>query len=140
MSQHHLAPVRRVAMLEHINPLPGAQRQPALVQRNADRGLGQRRTDMRRHVVGPLGGVAEARPAGRQPMKEIAQVLLHIGIGIFLDQQRGRSVADETGEQSVFDLRAAHKIRHGIGKFVKPGPAGRNRNGVERLFHVRLRK
>src|SRR5665213_905358 len=33
--QRHFAPVRRIAMLEHVNPLPGAQRQLAFVQRNA---------------------------------------------------------------------------------------------------------
>ena len=37
--QQHFAPVRRVAMLEHIKPLPGAQRQLALLHRNAERGL-----------------------------------------------------------------------------------------------------
>ena len=42
-------------MLEDIEPLPGAERQPAAVQRNADGRLRQRRADVRRHVVGPFG-------------------------------------------------------------------------------------
>ena len=98
-------------MLEHIKPLPGAQRQLALVQRNAQRGLRQRRADMRGHVVRPFGGVAEVRAAVRQLGEEILQILLHIGIGIFLDQQRGRGVADETGQQARLSiLLAPHEM------------------------------
>ncbi len=95
---------------------------------------------MRRHVVGAFGGVAEAGAAFGQPGEEVLQVFLHIGIGIFLDYQRGRSVADETGQQSVRDLRTAHKIQRLIGEFDKARTPGRDREGVKGLFHPAFRK
>ena len=106
--QHHFALMRRIAMLEDIKPLPGAQRRLAAAHRNGNRGLGQRGADMGWHVVRPFGGVAIIHVLARQLRKEILQILLHIGIGIFLDQQRRRGVADETGEKPspIFSSRA----------------------------------
>src|ERR1700683_1771879 len=56
----HLATVGRVAMLENINPLPGAQRQTAHTERNCDTGLRQRGPDMSGHVIRSFRGVAVA--------------------------------------------------------------------------------
>ena len=55
--QHDAAPVRPHPMLEQIHALPGPQRQLALVNRDRQLGLRERRPDMRRHIVRPLRGV-----------------------------------------------------------------------------------
>ena len=74
---------------------------------------------MGRHVVGPFGGVAIIHAVLGQMGEEILQILLHIGIGIFLDQQRSRGVADETGDQPVFSPR---RKSASVGDLIKPGP------------------
>ena len=93
---------------------------------------------MRRHVVRAFGGVAIIHAVLRQMGEEILQILLHIGIGIFLDQQRGRGVADETGGQAVIAL--AQKCREMIGDLIKPSPVGGHADAVEGLFHSGFRK
>ena len=98
----------------------------------------QRGADMRRHVVRPFGGVAVIHALPGQTREEILQILLHIGIGIFLDQQRSRSVADEAGEKTVADFLAADEFRHRVGEFVKPGTMGVDLDGVKGLFHPRF--
>ena len=138
--QHHFAPVRRVAVFEHINALPGTQRQPAFVQRDADTGLCQGRADVRRHVVGPFGGMAEARAAFGEIREEILQILLHIRIGIFLDQQRGRGMADETGQKAIRDFRAAHKIGRLFREFIEARTARGDGNAMENLSHPGFRR
>ena len=84
-------------MLAQIEPLPGPQQKLAILHRYPDRGLGQRRLDMRRHVIRPFRRVPE--PVHRrmirirhQPRKELIEIPLHIRIGIFLDRQRAGRV------------------------------------------------
>ncbi len=45
-------------MLEEVDPLPRAQRQPACIYGYAQMRLRQRRANVRGHVVGTFGGVA----------------------------------------------------------------------------------
>jgi hypothetical protein len=68
--------------------------------------------------------------------EEILQILLHIGIGIFLDQERGAGVADETGQQAIFDVRAAQEGRHVMGEFHQARAMGPDRDGVKGLPHL----
>src|SRR3954466_8720858 len=49
--QDDLAAVRPVAVLDEIKALPGAEREPAVDDRDRDGGVGQHRPDMGRHVV-----------------------------------------------------------------------------------------
>jgi hypothetical protein len=51
--------------------------------------------------------VWRSRAAGGESGEEIAQILLHIRIGIFLNHQRRRCVADKTGQKPVAIFRRA---------------------------------
>jgi len=62
----HFAAVGRNSVLEQVNPLPGAEREPAAHHRNRQRGLGQRRAEMARHVVAAFGHVGMASGAELQ--------------------------------------------------------------------------
>jgi hypothetical protein len=55
--KHELARMRRAAMFEEINALPGAERGLAVNDGNGKMGLRQRRANMRRHVVRTFGVV-----------------------------------------------------------------------------------
>ena len=96
-------------MLEQVNPLPRPQHRSALGNGDRERHIRQRTPYVRRHVVRPLGGVAVERRVFRyQPFEESVQVMNHIGIGVFLDGQRRRSVAAIDRQEPAFDtaLRA----------------------------------
>jgi hypothetical protein len=55
------------------------------------------------HIVGSFGGMAIAYIFLGDMSEEIAQILPYVGIGIFLDQQRGGGVADKAAEKPAFD-------------------------------------
>jgi len=84
-----------IAMLHHVDRLPGAQRQRAVDHRDRKAGVGESRLHVRRHVIGPLGAVPPVRVAGRKAVERIQQVRLHVGISVFLNHQRRRRVLDE---------------------------------------------
>ena len=102
--QHDLAAVRRAAMLDQIDRLPGSEREPALQHRNLQRRRRQHGLDMRRHVVGAFGVVAPPGALGREPAERRHEIVQHRGIGVFLDRQRRRGVADEQRHRAL--LRA----------------------------------
>ena len=110
--EREAAPVRPAAVLEQIDALPGAEREPAAEQRDGELDLGEDRPQMRRHVVRPLvamgvgGGILR-----REPGDPRLDVGAHLGRGILLDEQRGGGVAAEEGEQA---------FGHGLGG----GPGG----------------
>ena len=58
---HDRTPVRSHTMLKQIYPLPSAERQPAIDERNRQMGLRQRRADVCRHVVIAFGGMPVQR-------------------------------------------------------------------------------
>ena len=95
-------------------------------ERDAERGLGERRLDVRRHVVGPLGVVLVAHPwlvaVGDKAGEEALQVGPHGGIGVLLDDQAGRGVADEDRAQPRPQAGAPDDRRHFRGQRVKPRP------------------
>lgn len=61
----------RRAVLPHVQALPGAEREPAVFDRDADRGLRENAPDVRGHVVIALGVVREdAVTVGYEPRRE----------------------------------------------------------------------
>ena len=123
--QRDLADVGRAAVLEEINTLPSAERQPAADDRDREADIGQSGADVGRHVVGPLivMGV-EARRLGRDAVEESFEVGPHVKGGVFLDQQRRRVVAAEEGRQPGLELLRPEFARHPVGEFIEPATAG----------------
>src|SRR6201996_7570327 len=92
---YHLAPMRPCAMLDQVDSLPGSQRQAAVQDRNMQRRRSQHGLDVARHVVGAFAVVPPSGVLRRQPTQRGHQILQHGRIGIFLDRQRRRGMANE---------------------------------------------
>lgn len=92
------------------------------------------------HVIRAFGGVAIVAAFLGQACEKIPQILLNVGIGIFLDQKRSRGVANEARKKAVADFLVVNEFRNRIGEFVKPRAMGRDLDRVKGLFHSRFRK
>ena len=107
--------MRCSTVFEQVDPLPGAKYRSAPVHRNAELRLGQRRLDVRRHVVRPFVLMPIAGILRHQPAKECLEVGADVGIGVLLHQQRGRRVPAPDRQQAGADrLRrdpATHLVR-----------------------------
>lgn len=99
-------------------------------------GWQQSSLDMGRHIIGALIGVGQighAWVARRRDktFEEIGEVCFHLRIGIFLDQQAGRGVLDEEGQQAI----PLHPSLHLISEFIEPLATGLEREG--RVHHTK---
>ena len=98
-------------MFEQINALPGSQRQLAFVNRNRELRLSKRSTNVRRHIIRPLGRVpVQVRVFRHQAGEEISQVGNDIGIGVFLNHQRSRGVLAEDGQEASLRFMRAKPV------------------------------
>src|ERR1700738_1380632 len=89
--QDERALMGRGAVLEEEDPLPHAELEPAVGDRDRQLRLGQRTLDVRRHVVGPLVVVAiEADVLRHDPAQEGVEIVAGGGGGGLLDPERGR--------------------------------------------------
>src|SRR2546421_182227 len=75
------AGMRRFAMFPEINSLPGSERKLAATKWNGEVHRGQRRADVRRHVVIAFGGMDEMGIAIRdQTGEKVFQIPAHIRV------------------------------------------------------------
>jgi len=110
-------------MLVEIDPLPRAQGRPPFDDRERERGRGQRRAYVGRHIVGPFRGMTKDGVAVRnEPAQEPLQIRLDLRVGVLLDQQRGGCVTHVQREQSFPDLTTADP-RHDLVRDVVKTPA-----------------
>ena len=94
--------VRRAAMLEQIDALPGAQDQAPLGERDRELGLGERGADVGGHVVGALVAMPIERGIFRSDAGEEAlEVGTRVAGRIFLHEQGRRAVTAENGEETL---------------------------------------
>src|SRR5512134_3612409 len=99
-----LAARAAAAVLPEIDPLPLAEGQLLPVNRYRKRASRERGLDVRRHVVRAFGVVAVERIALRhQAVQPALEVALRRRIGILLDDEAGRRVAQEERAQAFFD-------------------------------------
>jgi|SRR5581483_3110229 len=119
--------MRGVAMFPEIDALPGAEGKLALRYRNGQSDSSQSGANMRGHVVGPFGCVDESRIAVRhQAAEKSFQIAPHVWVGIFLDQKRGGSMADQQGQEPRLKAVIRHPSVNLISKLIKTAAAGRN--------------
>jgi len=89
--QNDLPPVRGDSVFENINILPRSQSHPPLNDGDGNLRLGQRRANMRRHVVWSFRLVPVGRvPVGHQTAEEIVEIGKNVRVCVFLNHQRGR--------------------------------------------------
>ena len=134
--QRHSPRVRMRAVLPQINSLPRSEREFAGVDGNGKIHGGQRGADVRGHVVIALGGVAEKRIAiAHEPRKKRVKVAAHIGVGVFLDEQRGGGVPQMQREQAVAEFIFGNPFLHGGSEFNQSAIARRDDKFVKLLAH-----
>lgn len=98
--RRHISNVRRISVFKQVNSLPCAQKWAPHRHRNCQRHGQHRGFDMRGHVVGSFIGMHQIRHrcicgGWHKPVKERLQVALHVGIGVFLNEQAATGVAHE---------------------------------------------
>ncbi|CUS04400.2 protein of unknown function [Candidatus Promineifilum breve] len=100
-----------VAVLAQIDPLPRAQRQPAVTDGDGQAAAQQDGLHVGGHVVRPLDGVlVKGRVLRGQAVEGCFHVGPHGGVGVLVEGQRGRGVADEYMGQPDGKLT---DLRHG---------------------------
>jgi hypothetical protein len=127
-------------MLEQINPLPGAQGELTLHDRNRKLHTGQRRADMGGHVVGALLRVPIPP---RLPRREAIEKSLEIGANIrccvLLNEQSGRRVPTKQGEKAGLQPVRLEPIQNIARNLDEPAVTRINRNNINELTHLNAR-
>ena len=98
-------------MLAQVDALPCPQQQPAAAHGNGHRRAQQRGFDVGRHVVGSFDRVAVIKILRRDGVERRLHVGRHVGIGIFVDRQRGTRVLNEHVQHAHFNPR---QLGHGF--------------------------
>ena len=99
--QHHPPPVRRRPVLEHIDPLPGSQRQPPSITGIESCVCVSAARMWAGMSSGPSTVCRYSRlSSGATRLEESFEIADHVGIGILLNHQRRRSVLDKHGQQA----------------------------------------
>ena len=104
-----LRPPAQAAMLAEANPLPCAETEPALVDRNRKRTAEKRCLNVSGHVVGAFLLVSIRKILDSQSIQNSIQIDQHVRVGVFVDRQRCRSVLDENVQQTNVDFRQFRK-------------------------------
>ena len=124
-------------MLEQIDALPGAERRATVHHGDRKQRLGERGADMRGHVVGAFHRVPVARVAfGRDAFEEVAEVGDDVGVGVFLNRERGGSVLAEERQESGGDVALGDPVGDGRGEVVEALSGGGDFEAGGELFHV----
>jgi len=137
--QRDPACVRMRPVFPEIDPLPGSEREPAALERKGKIHRRQRGADVRGHIVSALGGVDEQRVAiAHEPREKSVEVAAHIGVGIFLDEQRGGSMPQMQRQQAVPQFILNDPLLDGVGEFNQTAPARRDHQFMKLLAHWRI--
>ena len=93
---NHLAGIAMAAMLPQVDALPGAQGQAAVEHGDGEGGGGERRFNMGRHVIAAFQRVGIVGIIlAHQPVEPSFQIVAGGRVGILLDEQACRGMADE---------------------------------------------
>ena len=82
-------------MLGEIETLPSAEPKFLANHRDVERYAGEHRLDVSRHIVRPFNIVHPAGIGGCEPLERGDKIALHIRIGVLLDDERRRRVAQK---------------------------------------------
>src|ERR1700730_6873236 len=88
-----LPPMRRHAVLEDVDTLPGSENRLAIKDRYRELRIGERGPDVSRHVVGAFHCVAvQLVVLGGQTAEMIVEIGDHVRVGVLLNRQGGGCV------------------------------------------------
>jgi hypothetical protein len=97
-----------------------AEQERAVGNRNMQGHSGQHGLDVRGHIVRPFRGMEPALARRHQAIERGREVSLHVGIGIFLNDQRRRGMP-QIEQPSLAPAAAMKRAASGVIS-VKPGP------------------
>ena len=128
--------VRAAAVLEDVDALPGSERGAAPANGDGELTLGEGGPDVSRHVVGTFHGVGvELVVLGDKAAEEVFEISDDIGVGVFLDEQRGGGVSEEDGEEAFLNAETLDPGAGLSGDFVETLTAGWNGDLAGELPH-----
>jgi hypothetical protein len=134
--QHDLTPVRGGTMLKQIYSLPSSKDQPPRDNGNGQLRWQKRGSYMRRHVVGTFTSMNVARVIlGRDLCKKSFEIGTNIGVGIFLNKQRGGGVAAENRQKTAGDILPSNPGRNLCRELGETFAMSLNLEAMERLTH-----
>ena len=108
-----------------INALPGAEGEPSAAYGDTQIYRRQRCANMCRHVVVAFLRVYKQRVAiGHQSFEKGLQIALHVRVGIFLDEERGRGMLQMQGQQAVLESILSNPLFKVAREFPKPATTG----------------
>jgi len=135
--QDHAAALRTSPVLENIQTLPRSQRHAPAQHRNRKMGLGQRRADVRGHVIRAFERVTISRIVFRnQSLEKIRHVEDHIRVRVFLDDQGSRGVLDEDGQQCGLDSDGSEPRRDLASERIEALPTRPDFEAMRELAHT----
>src|SRR5258708_39182470 len=106
-------------MLDDVDALPDPERERPSDHGDVERHARKHGLYMRRHVVRPLDIMNPVAIGGRETIERAHKIGAYIGIGVFLDDERGRSMPREDEQRPV--LRAGlldepHRLARDVGE------------------------
>src|SRR5436190_23582095 len=130
----HAAAMRMCAVLPKINSLPGSECEFPICDWNRNVHCGERRADVRRHVVLSFRRMFENCVAVRhEARKEFLEVAAHFGIGIFLDDERSGSVLNVESDLAGLKFCAAQERADVISELIEAASSRGDLDFVLRL-------
>jgi hypothetical protein len=113
------APLRPSPVFEKKNALPRSERRRAADDGNREMRLGERRANMRGHIVRTFGVMDIAAVFRREAREDGFKIRKNVGVGVFRDQQRRRRVTAKDREEPFGDAIVPNEIDDSRGDFVK---------------------
>lgn len=109
-----------------VDALPGAQRRPAVGDRQAQAAAQQAALDVRRQIVAAFEGVPVVRLVlAHRAVEPGLEVAAHRGVGVLVEGQRGGGVLDEHMHQPDPDLADGRTVGEDlVGDQMKAAAAG----------------
>jgi hypothetical protein len=134
--ERYFAGVGVGAVFPEVEALPGAEGHFAVVHGDGEVDGGQRGADVGGHIVIAFGGVDEEGIAiANEAGEEGFEVAADVGVGVFLDEERGGSVLEVEGQEAVAALMGAEPLFDGGGEIGEAAAAGGDGEFVEVLVH-----
>lgn len=130
--EHERTPAAGIPMFAQINSLPGAELQPALLDRDAEAAAEEGRLNVRRHVVGPFQSVLVGKVLGGDGGEDPFEVVPDIAVGVFVDREGSRCVLQKDVQQSDPDgAQFRQPSNHVLSDQMKaPGQGGKDKRSL----------
>ena len=113
------------AMFPEVDSLPGAKRQFAMDDWDAEINRCERSSNVRRHIIVAFGGVLEESIAIRnEAFEETFEIAPHLGIGVLLNEQRSGGVLEMQRGETLSNAGFRNNGVYFVGNLVEGASLG----------------